>query len=235
MPGATLAPVAATRSASSSDERERRRRSAPGRTAPPAGRAPGRVDEGGVAARRRSSVGDVGAAHVDRGRPARAPRGWPRRRRRSSGSRSTPATPEPARGEGEQVAADAAAQVGDRGEAERGEPRGAVRGDHGPGGLLEPVGGPEQPVARRRRTWRGPAAAAAPGSGRRRRRSRVVPGGAAARGQRQQRGRRPVEAGGGRSASSARARPGDAAASSRRRGPRPEPTTAAARAGWHSG
>ncbi|MDF9806044.1 hypothetical protein M2436_004591 [Streptomyces sp. HB372] len=49
-------------------------------------------------------------------------------------------------GQGEGVAADAAAQVGHAPHAEPGEPRGAVGGDGGAGGLLDPVGREVHPV-----------------------------------------------------------------------------------------
>ena len=114
MPGATLAAVAGTRAASVGDEGVRAA-STPRVEGPAARRCagPGRRTRRRTRQRRGSTVGDVGAAHLDAGRRGPA---------RSALARATAAVAgvlvhaqrraSPARRQREQVAADAAAEVG---------------------------------------------------------------------------------------------------------------------------
>ena len=164
MPGATLAPVAGTRAATSSTKENGGDQP---RVEGPAAAAPARrVDEHAVDARQ-VGVRDVLAAHLDP--VAGAEDGGVRPATATvSGSRSTATAPARAARRADQVAADAAAQVGDPLDGCPGEARGVTRGDARAGRLLEPVGREAQPGGLLAELGPGPGAQPGLGQGGRR-------------------------------------------------------------------
>ena len=147
IPGAVF--THASRGQQRLDERPRRRPGVEGEGAAPAG-TPRGVGEGHV---ERAVVPVVasrdrhGAGQPERGQVGRGDRD-PHRVEVDAGGG------QPGAREGDQVAADAAAEVDHGRGAERLEPGRAVRGHREPGGLLEPVGGEVHDRGQRRRTCR---------------------------------------------------------------------------------